>query len=170
MTVEKLKKDINSLFNHAIGEVNPKNCILEHVNLKKNTLTINDKKYKLSEYESIYIVAFGKAAPAMANAIEELLGDHITDGVVVSNTESEFEFKNMQFHLSSHPIPDKSSVVGAEKVIKLLRKSTENDLVIFLISGGGSAILEFPSEGLTISDIKKVTEKLMLFRLYCILF
>ena len=98
----------------------------------------------------------------MANAIEELLGDHITDGVVVSNTESEFEFKNMQFHLSSHPIPDKSSVVGAEKVIKLLRKSTENDLVIFLISGGGSAILEFPSEGLTISDIKKVTEKLML--------
>ena len=162
MPVEKRKEDIKSLFDYAIEEVNPKNCIFEHVSLKKNKLIIENKVYTLSDYDSIYIVAFGKAAPAMANAIEELLGDHISDGVIVSNTKSELSFKKMQFQLSSHPIPDQSSVIGAEKVITLLDKSTENDLIIFLISGGGSAILEYPSEGLTIEDIRKVTEKLML--------
>ncbi|NIP30773.1 MAG: DUF4147 domain-containing protein [Candidatus Dadabacteria bacterium] len=162
MSVELLKKHAKQLFNQAIKEVDPKKCILEHVSVKKNTLIIDQKKYKLTDYKSIYVVAFGKAAPAMANAIEELLGDLITEGVVVSNTESEFKFKKMDFELSSHPIPDKKSVLAAEKVIKLIDKSTEDDLVIFLISGGGSSILALPSKGLTIYDIRKVTESLML--------
>ncbi len=162
MSEEKLREHAHLLFNEAIDEVNPKKCVLEHSSLKKNILKINSKKYNLENFNSIYVVAFGKAAPAMANAVEELLSDRITNGVVVSNNKSDFSFKNMEFCLSSHPVPDKKSVDAAEKVITLLDKSTKNDLVIFLISGGGSSILALPSEGLSIEDIRKVTQRLML--------
>ncbi|MGH7885976.1 MAG: glycerate kinase type-2 family protein [Thermodesulfobacteriota bacterium] len=162
MSEEKLREHARLLFSEAIDEANPQKCVLEHLSLKKGVLKIDSKEYNLKNFDSIYVVAFGKAAPAMANAVEELLGDHITNGVVVSNNSSHFSFKKMEFCLSSHPIPDNKSVQAAEKVIKLLDKSTKKDLVIFLISGGGSSILAFPSEGLTIEDKRKVTERLML--------
>lgn len=162
MAEKKLREHAHLLFKEAINEANPKKCVLEHLSLKKNLLKIDSREYNLEKFNSIYVVAFGKAAAAMANAVEELLGDRITDGVVVSNNSSDFSFKNMEFCLSSHPVPDKKSVDAAEKVIKLLDKSTKKDLVIFLISGGGSSILALPSEGLSIDDLRKVTQKLML--------
>ena len=68
----------------------------------------------------------------------------------------------MDFHLSSHPVPDEKSVEAAKKVVSLLEKSGEKDLVIFLISGGGSSILAMPSKGLTIEDKRAATQRLML--------
>lgn len=162
MSEEKLREHAKLLFNEAINEANPQKCVSEFVSLKDSTLTIDDREYNLDNFKSIYVIAFGKAAPSMAYALEQLLGSRINKGVVVSNTSSNFTFKNMEFCLSSHPIPDEKSLNAAEKVIELLDESTEDDLVIFLISGGGSSILALPSEGLTIDDIRKVTEKLML--------
>lgn len=162
MSEKKLREHAKLLFKEAINEANPQKCISEFVSLNGSTLKIDTKEYNLDNFKSIYVIAFGKAAPAMANAVEELLGNRISKGVVVSNSNSDFSFNNMEFYLSSHPVPDNKSLKAAEKVISLLDESTEDDLVIFLISGGGSSILALPSEGLSIDDIRKVTEKLML--------
>ncbi len=159
---EKLRKDARELFETALAEADPRKCVLERLELRGNELSVADAVFDLSEFESVYAVAFGKAAPAMAGALEELLGDRITRGLVVSNVESEIPFRRMDFHLSSHPVPDERSVAAAEKAVSLLEKSGKNDLVVFLISGGGSSMLAMPSEGLTLEDKRAVTEKLML--------
>lgn len=159
---EKLRKDARELFETALAEADPRKCVLEHLELRGDTLSVADAVFELPEFESVYAVAFGKAAPAMAGALEELLGDLITEGLVVSNVESEIPFRRMDFHLSSHPAPDERSVAAAEKAVSLLEKSGKNDLVVFLISGGGSSMLAMPREGLTLEDKRAVAEKLML--------
>jgi len=159
---EKLRKDARELFYQALKEADPRKCVLEHLELKNDKLKAGSRNFNLSDFESVYVIAFGKAASAMAAAIEELLGEWITKGIVVSNVRSEKAFSKMDFHLSSHPVPDKKSVAAANKVVSLLEESGEKDLVIFLISGGGSSILAMPSEGLTIEDIRTVTQRLML--------
>lgn len=159
---EKLRKDARELFDRALEEADPRKCVLERLELRGSRLAVADAVFDLADFESVYAVAFGKAAPAMAGALEELLGDFVTGGLVVSNVEPETPFRGMEFHLSSHPAPDERSVEAAEKAISLLERSGKRDLVIFLISGGGSSMLAMPSEGLTIEDKRAVTEKLML--------
>ena len=144
---EELRKDARELFDQAIKEADPRKCVLEHLELKGERLRVGGESFNLSDFKSVYVVAFGKAASAMAAALEELLGERITEGIVVSNARSERAFRKMDFHLSSHPVPDEKSVEAAKKVVSLLEKSGEKDLVIFLISGGGSSILAMPSEG-----------------------
>ena len=158
----KLKKDARALYDHAIAQADPGKCILEHLEFDGSILKVGEQSFDLSDSESVYVVAFGKASSSMAKAVEELLGDRITEGIVVSNSPAEQSFTKMNFQLSSHPIPDKKSVLAAQKVVSLLEKSKEKDIVIFLISGGGSSILAMPAEGLTIEDKKSVTERLML--------
>ena len=159
---EKLRKDARELFDQAIKEADPRKCVLEHLDLKGERLRVGGESFNLSDFESVYVVAFGKAASAMAAALEELLGERITEGIVVSNVRSGRAFRKMDFHLSSHPVPDEKSVEAAKKVVSLLEKSGEKDLVIFLISGGGSSILAMPSKGLTIEDKRAATQRLML--------
>ncbi len=159
---EELRKDARELFDQAIKEADPRKCVLEHLDLKGERLRVGGESFNLSDFKSVYVVAFGKAAFAMAAALEELLGERITEGIVVSNARSERAFRKMDFHLSSHPVPDEKSVEAAKKVVSLLEKSGEKDLVIFLISGGGSSILAMPSEGLTIEDKRAATQRLML--------
>ena len=161
MSAEKQRKIASELFNEALEAANPKRCVLEHVSLESATLTVDSQSYDIDKYDSIYLVAFGKAAPLMASSVEELLGNRITEGIVISNSRPEYSFENLNFYLSSHPMPDDKSLQAAIKISTILDKAGENDLVIFLISGGGSSILAMPREGLSIEDKRKVTEKLL---------
>ena len=161
MSVDKLRNDAKAIFNDALEAADPERCILEHLSLSNNTLKIDSKKYNLKNYKSIHVVAFGKAAPAMAMAVEKLLGDKISDGIVVSNNDPGFSSDKLKFFLSSHPVPDEKSLNAAVEITNLLEQTSEDDLVIFLISGGGSSILAMPREGLTLEDKRKVTEKLL---------
>ena len=155
------KEHALEIFKEALDAANPRKCVLEHINLKGDALNIEGKEYDLTKYKSIFVVAFGKAAPSMGNAIEEVLGERITGGIVVSNTRPHFVFSKMKFYLSSHPIPDERSINAAREVMRLLEHAGEKDLVIFLISGGGSALLALPSQGISIEDKRKVTELLL---------
>lgn len=155
------KEHALEIFKEALEAVNPKKCVLEHVNLKGNVLNIDGKEYDLKKYRSIFVIAFGKAASSMGNALQEVLGERITGGIVVSNTRPRFVFSKMKFYLSSHPIPDERSINAAREVMRLFEHAGEKDLVIFLISGGGSALLALPSQGISIEDKRKVTELLL---------
>ena len=162
MAEEKLRKDAREIFKEALNAADPKRCVLEHVSLKDGILSVDSESYKISDYKSIFVVAFGKAASLMAKSIEELLGNSITEGIVISNSRPDYSFNKMDFYLSSHPMPDDKSLQAAIKVTSLLDKAGKDDLVIFLISGGGSSLLAMPREGLSIEEKRKVTEKLLL--------
>ncbi len=155
------KENALEIFKEALEAVNPRKCVLEHVSLKGSSLCVEGKEYDLTRYRSIFVLAFGKAAPSMTKALEEVLDERITDGIVVSNARPEFSFSKVRFYLSSHPIPDERSLNAAREAMKLLEEAKEGDLVIFLISGGGSALLAMPSQGISIEDKRKVTEMLL---------
>jgi glycerate 2-kinase len=149
------------IFKEAIDAASPGRCVLEHISLRGDMLSVDAREYDLKKYRSIFVIAFGKAAPLMAKTLDDVLEERITDGVVVSNSRPAFAFSRMRFHLSSHPVPDARSLNAAREVVKLLESVGEKDLVIFLISGGGSALLAMPSPGLSIEDKRKVTEMLL---------
>ena len=120
------------------------------------------KKAKLPDlrkFDKVYVVAFGKASAKMAEAMEERLGNRITDGAVVSIRKA--KTKRMKAFKGTHPVPSAANVKAAEYIVEIVEKAKEKDLVIALVSGGGSALLTLPAKGLTISDMKRVTTLLL---------
>jgi glycerate 2-kinase len=161
MDLEKTRQNAFEIFREAVEAANPKKCVLNYLSLDGDTLVVGSKKYNLSEFNSIYAIAFGKASAAMAEGVEKVLGDRLTGGMVVSNSQPRKNFKKLGFHLCGHPVPDERSVSAANDVMSILGSAGEKDLVIFLISGGGSALLSMPSPGLTLDDIRKATAALL---------
>ncbi len=161
MYCNQTKDQLLEIYNKAIEAANPRKCVLDHVSLKGNILMVDSKTYDLDQYNSIYMVAFGKAAPSMAKAVEDLLGNRIKDGIVVSNTFEKSKFSRLRFYLSSHPVPDERSLSAANEILKLLRDTDKGDLVIFLISGGGSALIAMPAIGISLEDKQRATLMLL---------
>lgn len=155
------KDQLLEIFNKAVEAANPSKCVSDHVSLKGDILRVDSRTYDLGKYKSIYMVAFGKAAPSMARAVEDLIGERIKDGIVVSNTFQKSKFSRSRFYLSSHPVPDERSLSGANEVLKLLRDTDRDDLVIFLISGGGSALIAMPAPGISLEDKQRATLMLL---------
>ncbi len=149
------------IYREAVEAANPRKCVLDYVSLKENVLTVDSKLYDLDEFDSVFVISFGKAASSMAEAIEGVLGDRLDGGVVVSNSLPYNKFSKLDFYLSSHPVPNERSLAAAAKVLSILERAQSKDLVIFLISGGGSALLAMPSHGLTLDDIRKTTSILL---------
>lgn len=111
---------------------------------------------------SIYVAAFGKAAWQMANAAARILGKRIRRGVVVTKyAHARGGIPGFQILEAGHPVPDENSVRGAEQIMELMKEAGEQDSIVLLVSGGGSALLEKPEEGLTLDDIQQVTEQLL---------
>jgi glycerate-2-kinase len=161
MDFKKSRENALKMYWEAVEAANPYKCVLEFLSRKSDVLTVDNKRYNLNDIGSIYVVAFGKAATSMAEAVEEVLEDRLTAGIVVSNSQPQNPYRKLGFYLSSHPVPDDRSLTAAKEVVSVLEKAGENDLVIFLISGGGSALLAMPAPGISLDDKRKVTETLL---------
>ncbi|MGI0096773.1 MAG: glycerate-2-kinase family protein, partial [Nitrosopumilaceae archaeon] len=118
------------------------------------------KTINLTNYDSIYLVAFGKAAYSMANAVSAII--NIKNGIVVIPKGLMPTIKNHRFQIfqSGHPKPDKTSVRAARSILKFLHQRNKDELVIFLVSGGSSALLALP-DGITLNDKIRVTKELL---------
>ncbi len=111
---------------------------------------------------NIVLVAIGKAAWNMAKAAQEALGSKVRKGIVVTKYgHSKGQIENCEIVEAGHPVPDKNSVLGAEKVLDLVSGLTAEDQIIFLVSGGGSALFEKPMDGVSLEDIRNVTSQLL---------
>jgi glycerate 2-kinase len=108
----------------------------------------------------LLVVAAGKAAPAMAAAAEAVLGSRLTGGLAVSNAAGP-ALGRIRLLLSGHPLPDARGAAAAAAVEDLVRGLTPDDLVLVLLSGGASALLPAPVDGITLSDKSAVTSQLM---------
>jgi len=161
MDTDKARNHALAIYKEAVEAANPKKCVQDYLRLEDEVLSVDTRAYNLKEFNSIYTIAFGKAAAAMAEGVEEVLGERLTGGMVISNTSPEKKFNKLGFHLCGHPVPDERSVIAANDVMSILETTGEKDLVIFLISGGGSAILSMPAPGLTLDDTRKATEALL---------
>ncbi|KAF5048099.1 D-glycerate 2-kinase [anaerobic digester metagenome] len=110
----------------------------------------------------VIVIAIGKAAWNMANAAAEILGDRIKKGIVLTKYgHSQGDIKDFTILEASHPLPDDNTIVGTEKIIEAVSNLSSKDTVIFLVSGGGSALLEKPAGNLKLDDFLQITDQLL---------
>jgi len=161
MNVSRIRKDAEAIFLAGVKAVEPAPAIRKHFKLKGNKLTVNDRTYNLSDFENIYVIGAGKASAAMAQAVEDVLGERLKGGAVNVKYGHALPLQKIQVNEAGHPVPDEPGFRGAQQIAGLLKKTGEKDLVLFLISGGGSALLPYPAEGLTLEDKQQVTQRLL---------
>jgi glycerate 2-kinase len=143
-----MKADALRIFRAALRAADPREATLRH-------LQVPDL------YENIYVVGAGKAAGAMAAAVEAKLGRRITEGWINIKDGHGVRLRRIRQHECGHPVPDERGVQGAEEIARLAAKAGARDLVICLVSGGASALTPFPARPVTLAD-KQATTRLLL--------
>jgi hydroxypyruvate reductase len=156
-----MRQQALEIFQAGLKAVDPTAAIHRHVQRIDDELMVADRRFDLKSYERILIVGAGKAVAPMAKALEDLLGDRVADGVIVVKEGHGLPLKRVKISEGGHPVPDEGGVRGTEKIISLVQDAGERDLVICLISGGGSALLIAPPQGIALAD-KQAATKLLL--------
>ena len=151
------------LLEEGLKAADPRHSVLNAIDLRDGELTIKDIRVKLDKYEKIFIVGAGKAVGAMAEAIEEILKDEITDGVisVPKGTKERYRLSKIRIVEGEHPIPGEGSLYAADEILRLLKNVDEKTLVLVLLSGGGSALMEKPWEGIRLESLTECTKMLL---------
>jgi len=157
------RRAVLTLVEAAIAAVDPRALIRNRVNLKGQILEAGGLHFDLSNFERILVAGAGKASGAMAEALEERLGDRIDAGLVnvPKGTTHNFHTTKIRLQEAGHPIPDEGGLEGARGITKLLQGLDERALVVFLLSGGGSALLPLPQEGISLAEKKATTDLLL---------
>lgn len=164
-THSKIRKDAFGIFKAAVERVQPEKCIPKTIRRKNDILEINGFRYQLAEYDHRYVIAFGKAAFGMFQSLHNLMGDNIDLGIVISNSLPEdFESPSsntVRYFKGAHPFPTEANLIATKQVIELCQSATSRDLVIFLISGGGSALLCAPKPSVPFDGYRNLIDELM---------
>lgn len=150
-----MKKITEQIFLAGVNGVLPEKLMQSQVKLSGDLLQVAEKRFPLSRFRHIYVLAAGKAAASMSRGVEKVLGDKITNGHVVTKYGHGMNLNYLTLTEAGHPIPDAEGVKGTQKIVNIARKATEDDLVICLISGGTSALMADAPEGITLNDLKR---------------
>ncbi|MHB1006225.1 MAG: glycerate kinase type-2 family protein [Chloroflexota bacterium] len=145
----------------ALCAVDPAEAVRRRLRLDGQTLFIGDEACDLNRYREIYVVGGGKASVAMARAVEEILGDRITNGIVNTKYGYTAPLRRIAVNEAGHPVPDENGLEGGRRMLELAERAGDDALVICLISGGGSALLVSPVEGITLADKQQLTQALL---------
>ncbi|KAF6244170.1 DUF4147 domain-containing protein [Nitrosopumilus sp. b2] len=152
------KKECLEILEAGLSAANPENIIPKYVTPQK--IKINGKTIDITKFSNIYSIAFGKAADSMTRALNAIIP--IKSGIIVipKGSKSIIKGKKFQIFNSRHPEPDKTSVKAAKEVMKFVQNKRSDELIIFLVSGGGSSLLAMPN-GITLDDKIFVTKLLL---------
>jgi glycerate 2-kinase len=157
----KHRQEAIDIFLAGVESVKPDNLINRYVTVSNNVLQIEEISFDLSVLENIYIIGAGKASAAMAESLENILGSRITAGHIITKYEHSLPLKFIEITEAGHPVPDENGLIGTSKILDIVNKAQKNDLVICLISGGGSALLADVPEGCTLEDLKTLSSILL---------
>ncbi len=155
-----------AIFLKAVEAVDPFKRLKACVRIEKDRLCIkmdeySEKAFDLKTFNRIFLIGTGKASTSMAQAIEEIFGNRITKGVITTKYGHLLPLKKTAIIEANHPLPDQKGIEGSKKIQNLLKESGPEDLVIFLLSGGGSALLPLPADEITLEEKQKVTQLLL---------
>ncbi|MFX1568592.1 MAG: glycerate kinase [Promethearchaeota archaeon] len=165
---KSLRKTALQALDNSIYAVKPQIMMERILKLRKTKLILKDDEFDLTKYKKIYIIGGGKATAEMTFSLEKNLvayQDIDYEGIInIPKNASEFKsFENSKIiiNFASHPIPDEQGLEGTKAMMELIERSTENDLIFCLISGGGSALLPLPKRTITLKDLQKVNSLLL---------
>ncbi len=146
----------------ALHGVNSSRVIRDLLTLEGDTLRVGSRRWDLGSRRRLFVVGAGKAANAMARAVEEALGDRITRGlVIVKRLEPEDALRRIELAEGGHPLPSEAGLAATRRILEIVEQAGPDDLFISLISGGSSALMSCPLPGITLEDEQRVTEALL---------
>ncbi len=149
------------IFLSGVESVKPDSLINRYVSVENEALHIDEHTFDLKEIANIYVVGAGKASALMAQTTEKILGSRITAGHIVTKYNHSVLLKFIRITEAGHPVPDENGVEGTKKIVSIVENAGEDDLVICLISGGGSALLADVPERCALEDLKTVNSVLL---------
>jgi glycerate 2-kinase len=162
---KKARKITLTLLEEAIRASDPRIAIRKHVRLStdRKTLKVEGAEFKLKEASNLYVIGAGKASGAMAEEVEKLLGEQISEGCVsiLRGTRTMFNTKFVELRESSHPLPGNDSVEATKRILTVVDKATPKDIVLGLFSGGGSSLFSLPPPTVKLEDFQKVIQLLL---------
>jgi len=161
MRVTELRKAARGIFDAAVRAVDPAEAIRRHLVRDGERLAIGGERVDLGAVREIVVVGLGKAGAPMAAAVEEILGARIARGVVVTKYGHVQPTRVIRIHEAGHPVPDDAGMAGARAVLDHVKGLDAGDLVLVLISGGGSALTPAPVDGVTLAEKQSLTKALL---------
>jgi len=164
----ELRKVGLEVLEKAIKSVEPNKLIQNNVKIIDDKLNIQKDKFDLNKYNNIFIIGGGKASAQMSLALEKILKNqpeikyegfiNIPEGQKIRDYSPSTKIR---MNRASHPIPNEKGLTGTKEMVKIVENATKNDLIICVISGGGSALLPLPKQGITLEDLQKVNSLLL---------
>jgi len=153
----RLSDQAQYIFSQTLDYVSPERVISESLtwNAESGELTVHDKIINVRHKQPIYLIGFGKASATMAGAIENLLGDRITDGIVIS-PDPYLGRQRFQVFKGSHPLPDVESLSSSLELVDFIKSLPDDALVLNLVSGGASSLFCLPTGTLEVEDVRKI--------------
>ena len=161
ITDKNLKDTILSIIESGIDAVKPERLMKEKINYHDGILFINNETFDLNFIDKVYVIGFGKLSDKMAYEIEKILGNRIAGGLVITNNYNCPKLEFITIRIGEHPILDEKTLAASREIISICNSAKENDLIICLISGGGSALFEKLPEGINLSDMQIITGLLL---------
>ena len=153
---------LDRILTAALQAVEPSQAVRSALRVEDGALAAGDQRYPLANLRRVLVVGAGKASAPMAAAVEEVLGDRLDlTGSVTVRYGHAAPTRRVQIREASHPVPDAAGVQATEAILELLRSAGEHDLVVCVISGGGSALLTLPVDGISLADLQQTTDALL---------
>src|SRR5918993_759433 len=153
-----MRDDLEKILSVGLAAADPQRAVQRELELEDGAILAGEERF---EPDRVFVLAAGKAAGAMAKAAEELLGEKVSGGLVVTKDDHDPGPEGFETVFASHPEPDERSVEAAREVQELAESLEEEDLLLALISGGASALLADPAASIELADLKQLTSDLL---------
>jgi len=160
-STENLKKVAETIFNASIKAVDPDICVNRYLRIADGNLQVGKTNYNLKAINKLYLIGIGKASAIMARRAEELLGSHIHDGLVITKYQHGVSLSSCRTMEAGHPIPDANGVNATKDLLELVSNAGPADLILCMISGGGSALTPAPAKGISLENKQETTQLLL---------
>lgn len=150
------------IYRRTLEQVRGDRLVREHVQLNGRHLIIDDLSYHLSDFDRVVVAGAGKASVAMAHGLEQVLGSLIHDGLIITKHGHGEPLQFCQVMEASHPVPGEDSLAAGQEMLRFAKRySGDKNLVLFVLSGGASALMESTVDGISLEDLQFVNQKLL---------
>ena len=149
------------IYRRTLEEIRGDHLIQAHVARTGDHLRIKDTQLDLTQFDRVMIAGAGKASASMALGLESILADRLSPGLIITKISHLEPLAHCQLLEAAHPIPDQSSLDAGQAMLDFAAQTTERDLVLFVLSGGASALMEQPVPGVTLQDLQQASQALL---------
>jgi hydroxypyruvate reductase len=157
-----VRPELDKVLAAALAAVEPGEAVRRAIQLRDGELVVGEQRYSLASKRRVIVVGAGKASAPMAAAVEQVLGDALPiAGSVTVRYGHSAPTRAVRIREASHPVPDAAGVEATRALVELLEDTTSEDLVVCVISGGGSALLTLPVGGISLEDLRQTTDALL---------